>query len=663
MHFHTQALAIARWQMKALIVTAVLLISGATQPLYADQTTRCTVNGSNQTACRIDQPVVTQPLTPYPQVIFQPGDQVTVNAGGCVQTGGLGATWKRYVNPSGPDSNVKYWGTISIPGATAGVVRVSDVIGKTLTIAPGISPPLVLSLGYVDSKYSDNGYDSHDDGTQNQCKNVPNAFVELTITHASGTTASCAGSSGNNPLDLVWTSCDLNGFPLNPVWRNQANANGTPSGNEGRPPLSQCPQAQVTVTNPNPNMSYTYIQFPSSCVSWPLTYDSGDLCGPHVNYFAVTYQGPVDWWQKSDSYPSFSGWDDDYNYYMFTPNHEGEVGTQPSTDSVEIEFDSDETIDHFSGSSPLWTRFRSLVDNNNSAAQALVHHNTAVVVSLVGLDCAHSCGTEEHPAYAMAVDTDNSNLADDQWGVFARNWGDEGMCASDEHNIPINDLKVLIPWLAGASAVSVLPNTQFYPFSNSGSNAAVPTPQISVVQGQGILLDFTLPDPSTQMGVAGEVHLQWTFAAGRKAFPPKGVLRPLSGQPNQQTRNLATGKPIGAIVSLPPSDDADKEEGRVSALLSKMPASQLAALEAQLPIRKKLVIGQAKLPMRPVVLLARLPEAPHTARLVVPQSVPDARLAQRNALLRSALCQAYNNNVPGFPSACRRVIAPVEKKP
>ncbi len=32
MHFHTQALAIARWQMKALIVTAVLLISGATQP-------------------------------------------------------------------------------------------------------------------------------------------------------------------------------------------------------------------------------------------------------------------------------------------------------------------------------------------------------------------------------------------------------------------------------------------------------------------------------------------------------------------------------------------------------------------------------------------------------------------------------------------------------
>jgi len=67
--------------------------------------------------------------------------------------------------------------------------------------------------------------------------------------------------------------------------------------------------------------------------------------------------------------------------------------------------------------------------------------------------------------------------------------------------------------------------------------------------------------------------------------------------------------------------------------------------------------------MRPVVLLARLPEAPHTARLIVPQSVPDARLAQRNALLRSALCQAYNNNVPGFPSACRQVIAPIQRRP
>ena len=652
MHFRSRAHAISRWQVRALIVTAALLIAGAIQPLHADETTRCTVNGPSQTTCRIDQPVVTQRLTQYPQVTFHPGDQVTVNAGGCVQTGGWGATWKRYVNPSGPDSNVKYWGTISIPGATQGVVRLSDVVGKTLTVAPGISPPLVLSLGYVDSDYSDNSYDGHDDGTENQCKNVGNAFVELTIMHAPGTTASCAGSSGSNPLDLVWTSCDLNGFPLNPVWRNQANADGTPSGNEGQPPLKICPQAQVTVRNPGGRSSATYIQFPSSCVSWPVTYDSGNLCGPHVNYFAATYQGPVDWWLKSDSYPSFSGWDDDYNYFMFPSRHEGEVGTQPDKDSDEIEFDSDETIDNFSDSSQLWHNFRDMVDNNNSAAQAYIHHNTAVVVSLVGFDCVHSCSTEEHPAYAMAVDMDNTNSSDDQWGVFARNWGDEGMCADNEHNIPVNDLKVLIPWLPGATAVSVLPSTQFYPFSNSDSNAAVPTPQVSVVQGQGVLLDFTLPDPGAQMGVAGEVHLQWT----RKVIPLRSLVRSLPGRPSPQTGNVAT---IGAGLPLHPSDDADKEENQVSKLLSALPAPQLAALKAQLPVRKKLAIVPTKLTMRPVVFLARLPEAPHTARLVVPQSVPDARLAQRNALLRTALCQAYNNSVPGFPNACRQVIAPV----
>jgi hypothetical protein len=40
----------------------------------------------------------------------------------------------------------------------------SDVIGMPLTVAAGISPPLILKLGYVDDDYSDNGYYSHDDG-------------------------------------------------------------------------------------------------------------------------------------------------------------------------------------------------------------------------------------------------------------------------------------------------------------------------------------------------------------------------------------------------------------------------------------------------------------------------------------------------------------------
>ena len=38
------------------------------------------------------------------------------------------------------------------------------------------------SVWREDDGYSDNGYYSHDDGTNNQCKGVDNAWVSLTIT-------------------------------------------------------------------------------------------------------------------------------------------------------------------------------------------------------------------------------------------------------------------------------------------------------------------------------------------------------------------------------------------------------------------------------------------------------------------------------------------------
>jgi hypothetical protein len=596
--------------------------------LRADQTTRCTSNGPNQTVCRIDEPIVTKQLQDYPQVTFQVGDSVTVEAGGCVQTGGTGATWKRYVNPSGPNSNRLYWGTISIPGATEGVVRISDVIGKTLTVSAGLAPPLFLRLGYVDDDYGDNGYSSHDDGTENQCKNQPNAFVVLTIDHPAGTTASCAGNSGSSPLDVAWTDCDLNGFPMNPRFQYQISTGKVPP-----LPLTLCPSAQQIIYVNGSSGGVPVINFPQSCISWPVSYDSGALCGPHVNYFAVTYQGPVNWWLKSTV-----GTDDDYNYRMYPSNNAGLVGSNPSVDGMEIEFDSDETIDHFS--SPLWTHFHDMVHNNNSAAQKYILGKTAVVTSLLGLDCGHpSCSSEEHPAYTMAVDMDDSNLDDDQWGVFARNWGDEGYCSDDEHNLPGSDLKVLIPWLPGATTVAVLPDTQFYPFSNSDSNASVSSPQITIATGQGILVEFTLPDSGTQMGVDGEVHLQWTMsAAARTALLNRSRLRP------------------AFLLPTADEEESEKPENRVAALISSLDAPKLQVLRSRLAstVATPPAVLRAKLPMLPVATVAKLPPAPHLARPVVPQSVRNARMVQKNEASRLALCEAYNNNVPGFPAACQQ---------
>src|SRR5215470_19617014 len=42
---------------------------------------------------RIDQPWVLSQSAPYPGILFKPDDTITMSAGGCVQTGGSGATW------------------------------------------------------------------------------------------------------------------------------------------------------------------------------------------------------------------------------------------------------------------------------------------------------------------------------------------------------------------------------------------------------------------------------------------------------------------------------------------------------------------------------------------------------------------------------------------
>ena len=126
--------------------------------------------------CWVHEPIVTQPSATYPTIQFLPGDHVWVDAGGCVQTGGHGATWKRYVDPA--SDNGLYHGLINIPGATGGTVQIWTAVGRTFTVG-GSGGSLVL--GYQDDGYSDNGYYSHDDGTGNQCKGVGNAWVHIVI--------------------------------------------------------------------------------------------------------------------------------------------------------------------------------------------------------------------------------------------------------------------------------------------------------------------------------------------------------------------------------------------------------------------------------------------------------------------------------------------------
>jgi len=132
--------------------------------------------------------------------LFQPGDIVTLKAGGCVQTGGKGKTWKRYVNPSGDNSDRLYFGLVNIPGVTGGLKPIRSTGGTfdgahpdeyTVTFSKPVPEGLpeqqrYLVLGYTDDAYQDNGYYAHDDGNGDQCRScrLQNAWVTITITRA-----------------------------------------------------------------------------------------------------------------------------------------------------------------------------------------------------------------------------------------------------------------------------------------------------------------------------------------------------------------------------------------------------------------------------------------------------------------------------------------------
>jgi hypothetical protein len=131
------------------------------------------------TVWRVEQPNVMHNSLDYPQIWFLPGDILNVDAGGCVQTGGEGLTWKRYVDPSGPDSDRFYHGLIEIRGLKA-MSRFPDFgPGRNYTV----NSEAFLRLGYEDDDYGDNGYYEHDNGNEDQCRHVGPAWVIVSVGH------------------------------------------------------------------------------------------------------------------------------------------------------------------------------------------------------------------------------------------------------------------------------------------------------------------------------------------------------------------------------------------------------------------------------------------------------------------------------------------------
>lgn len=482
-------------------------------PTSNGETISCTTPRANTVVWRIDRPTINSPQTNYPNIRFQQGDLVSVFAGGCAQHGGTGLTWKRYVNPMTPGKNAddSHHGLISVPGfGSLGYIRDAVMVGGIAVLAdPGAASS--LTLGYTDDGNGDDGYYDHDDGWWEQCNDLPNAWVVIAIQHGCATSPAPECVRGR-ALDLVVDRRDANNFPENPDWVFTRVTGKKPNA------ADVCSWSTKVGTFPTDDASL--------CVSQATEHDGAGVCvqggtagqlAGHMNWVGapVTNIGWI-WWDGHDYY-----WDDDYTLNIASLDASGHVSGALFLDgqtNPQTEFKSDETIDQISGV-PWWNSLHTAVNSEDEklhTADAIPTGVTmpaelfpagleAIVIGQLGLDCAHSCNSELHPAYAFFVHT-KDDLKDDTWAFFVRNWGNEGFCSGEDHRISSRQITVRLPRLYASQVQLLIPQTIV------GSNTAIP-PYSVVMEpgGNAALATFNLPAPDQHGITFGELHLKWTI--------------------------------------------------------------------------------------------------------------------------------------------------------
>ena len=628
--------------------------------------------------CKIDQPPVNKPETQIPAVLFAPGDIVQVKADGCVQTGGIGDTWKRYVNPAGDDSDRLYHGLIRIPTGTkdSQLVRINTIIGTQLQVTGAGVPvsQLALSLGYEDDNYSDNGYDSHDDGTVDQCRDDPSngnyggpAYVTVTIFR--GVDPDPPSSRFN--FDVLSNAVDPNGLPYNPQWSWQQR-----NENQGKiPDTSLCHNFSMRGTTLgipdlflSPNFPDCTDQAGAGTVDLP-SFPNEQLCNAgtgagivsnsfagHVNWFPVTVEGRAG--TVNHYRLPFPFGDDDYD---FTFHMAGEDGNDIDSLSVNgrpglhVEFDSDETIDNFT--SKEWTDLKTAVDLGDVARTTTLFKGHTILTGMFGLDGEHDLKSELHPLYAMATLRDDyENRPDDQvWLIFVRNQGDEGYCSSRLWDAGFEDYTFRLPWRQGSTGANVdwtKTNFMFTPGASGPSVVMVPPSPTNVGQAPakapGVYVTFHLGPPVHNTSVFGApasipfingaLHLIW-------ALP-----RVVGGGQTTTTGGLPLA-PANAQQAVA-ADEEDEPEGRLRAAINQLTPSQQLQVQKASAIAATPPAGVHPLASPGPVKIATT--APVTAKVLERSAInagPATQKMQRDAAQMRALCGATNNAPAGLPAS------------
>jgi hypothetical protein len=183
-----------------------------------------------------------------------------------------------------------------------------------------------------------------------------------------------------------------------------------------------------------------------------------------------------------------------------------------------VEFDSDETIDHYDRG--WWQTFHDAVDHDDNKAHNMVDGCFVVCTGTFGLDNQYASWTELHPVFGMAVRVsdarvktiDGNDPQHEMWAVFARNRGDQGGCGGDQVILDLSpnrdggpaQFNVCLPWRSGSGPPNVRPETALF------TNDPTQTWDVNPLQDYGVILTFNLArsDQGSPF-VFGELHLQW----------------------------------------------------------------------------------------------------------------------------------------------------------
>ena len=207
--------------------------------------------------------------------------------------------------------------------------------------------------------------------------------------------------------------------------------------------------------------AWPYLDNNAECTAASGTFIHGFTDPSRIDFAnnVSVYRARIVWETKSDE-----GLDDDYTMNLHSPG--GELyDTQHADARVHVEFDSDETIDHFTKehdfgtANKWWSDLRSIVDSRDDAQRDLNvkcymrsfvnpgnppcplpdgvepagHDPLAVIVGVPSIDCAdhpEANTSEIHPAYAVAIRIQEDPNQPEQWAFFYRNSGDNGGCGS-----------------------------------------------------------------------------------------------------------------------------------------------------------------------------------------------------------------------------------------